>query len=283
MKIGVMVDSFRVGLEAGLEKAAAAGADGVQIYAVSGEMAPENLDSARRRAILRRIRGLGLSVSALCGDLGGHGFALPEDNPWKIEASKRILELAVDLETPVVTTHIGVVPADPAHPRWAVLQRACEAIGAHGDRLGVRFAIETGPEPADVLRRFLDSLDTGSVRVNLDPANLVMVTGSDPVEAVRILAPHIVHTHAKDGVRLKVADPEVVYNAFAVGGIEGLVIEELFREVPLGEGGVDFDAYLAALRAVGFDGFLTIEREVGEDPERDIRQAVRFLEAKLGR
>jgi L-ribulose-5-phosphate 3-epimerase len=247
---------------------------------VEGGMAPENLSTARRKDLLHRVRGLGLVVSALCGDLGGQGFSRPEEHEWKIEKTKRIMELAVDLETSVVTTHLGVVPADPSHPRREVLRRACEVVGAYGDRLGVRFAIETGPEPAVVLGRFIESLDTRSVAVNLDPANLVMVLGADPVEAVRILAPHIVHTHAKDGIRLLPSDPEAVYGLVQApsGGTGPL---ERFREVPLGEGGVDFDAYLRALRAIGYDGFLTVEREVGADPEQDIRKAVMFLTACL--
>jgi L-ribulose-5-phosphate 3-epimerase len=281
MKIGVMVDSFRLDLERGLERAAAVGAQGVQIYVVEGGMAPENLSAGRRREILHRVRDLGLEVSALCGDLGGQGFTRPEEHAWKIEKSKRIVELAVDLETTVVTTHIGLVPADPAHPRRDVLRRACETIGRHGDRLGVRFAIETGPEPAPVLRGFLDGLDTRGIAVNLDPANLVMVLDADPAEAVRVLAPYIVHTHAKDGLHLLPTDPEVVYG-LATAPPEGPGRKETFREVPLGEGGVDFDAYLAALRGIGYDGFLTVEREVGADPERDIRKAVAFLQERMG-
>ena len=72
--IGVMVDSFRLSLEEGIAKAKEVGATGIQIYATSGEMAPENLSPARRREILDLIRSHGLVVSALCGDLGGHGL-----------------------------------------------------------------------------------------------------------------------------------------------------------------------------------------------------------------
>ncbi len=76
-------------------------------------------------------------------------------------------------------------------------------------------------------------------------------------------------------------DPEKVYDAFAEGGVEGMDMGKLFEEVPLGKGGVEWDAYLAALRETGFSGFLTIEREVGDDPEKDIREAVRFLKEKI--
>ena len=278
-KIGVIIDSFRIGVGKGIEKAREVGADGIQVYATSGEMAPENLNSAQRKEMLDRIKSHGLVVSALCGDLGGHGFMYGDDNAWRIEKSKRIMELAHDLGTNVVTTHIGVVPEDEAHPRYAVLQQACYELAQFGDQAGASFAIETGPEKATVLRRFLDSLGAKGVRVNLDPANFVMVTGDDPVEAVKILSPYIVHTHAKDGIRLLEKSPEVIY-----GMIEDEIqAGEAFREVPLGEGSVDFPAYLNALHQIGFSGFLTIEREVGDNPEKDIRMAVQFLKDQIAR
>ncbi len=142
------------------------------------------------------------------------------------------------------------------------------------------FAIETGPEPAARLARFVRSLPCRGVRVNFDPANLAMVIGENPAEAVREVAEFIVHTHAKDGIMLKRCDPVALYGAFAEGG-GGYRVEDYIREVPLGEGAVDFPRYLASLRSVGYDGFLTIEREVGERPEEDIRRAIVFLRLML--
>jgi L-ribulose-5-phosphate 3-epimerase len=281
LKIGVMVDSFRLELKQGIQKARELGAKGIQIYATNGEMAPENLNAAQRKEVLDIIKSNGLVVSALCGDLGGHGFARQEDNEWKIEKSKRIMDLAKDLETQVVTTHIGVIPEDPGHPRWNILKNACEELGTYGDEVGAYFAIETGPEKASTLKKFLDSLDSKGVRVNLDPANLVMVTDDDPVEAVYTLKDYIVHTHAKDGIMKKKSDPERVYNFFAEGGIEDMRLEDYFLETPLGQGDVDFARYLKALCEIGFSGFLTIEREVGDNPEKDIRLAVEFLQNQI--
>jgi sugar phosphate isomerase/epimerase len=104
-----------------------------------------------------------------------------------------------------------------------------------------------------------------------------MVTGDDPVKAVYTLRDYIVHTHAKDGRRLKVCDAEVIY-----GVIEDAIQEgDAFIELPLGEGDVDFPNYLKALEEIGYRGFLTIEREVGEDPEGDIRHAVNFLKGLI--
>ncbi|WP_019908025.1 sugar phosphate isomerase/epimerase family protein [Thermoanaerobacter indiensis] len=281
MKIGVIVDSFRLPLREAIKKAKEMGAEGIQIYAVGGEMAPENLTPSKRKELLNYIKDNGLVVSALVGDFGGHGFAIKEDNPKRIEASKRIMDLAKDLETNVVTTHIGVIPSDPNHDRYKILQEACEQLGEYGDKVGAYFAIETGPEKTETLKKFLDSLKSRSVAVNYDPANLVMVTGDDPVKGVYTLKDYIVHTHAKDGIMKKQTDPEIIYNFFAEGGIGDLRLEDYFEEVPLGKGQVDFKAYLAALRDIGYDGFLTIEREVGENPEKDIKEAVEFLKEML--
>ena len=111
----------------------------------------------------------------------------------------------------------------------------------------------------------------------MDPANLVMVTGDDPVQAVYNLRDYIVHTHAKDGIKLLDRDPEVIY-----GVIEDVIQEgEAFREVPLGEGDVPFVDYLRALEDIGYRGFLTIEREVGGDPAGDIALAAEFLRSQM--
>lgn len=279
--IGVIADSFRLPIRESIEKAREVRADGVQIYAVSGEVCPENLSASARRELLDIIESNGLKVTALCGDLGGHGFAKKEENPDKIERSKRIIDLARDLGTTIVTTHIGVVPHDNTCDRYKVMQEACNQLAEYAHANGAFFAVETGPEPAERLKAFLDSLSSKGVAVNLDPANLVMVTDDDPAAAVYTLKDYIVHTHAKDGIMLKKTDPQVIYDFFAEGGIGDLRLEEYFREVPLGEGKVDFDRYLTALDDIGYRGYLTIEREVGPTPEADIRLAVDFLKSKI--
>lgn len=273
--IGVILDSFRVDTATAIEKARQLGADGVQLYCTNGTNSPQNLTPARRRELLDRVKSAGLRFSALCGDLG-EGFFRPDRNPELIEQSKRILELAKDLETDIVTTHIGVVPSDPTHPRYAIMQEACHELAQYADSLQAHFAIETGPEPSAVLKAFLDSLGSRGVAVNLDPANLAMVCADDAVEAVHNLKDYIVHTHAKDGIMLKRTDPEYIYRVTPKPAeLSGIAF---FREVPLGEGSVAFPAYLKALEEVGYRGFLTIEREAGEDPARDIGKAKAFLE-----
>ncbi|MCI5649346.1 MAG: sugar phosphate isomerase/epimerase [Fusicatenibacter sp.] len=277
--IGVLLDSFRTDMETALKKAASLGISGVQIYATNGKMAPENLNPSQRREVLDMIRSNGLVVSALCGDLG-QGFGNAEKNPALIEKSKRILDLAKDLKTDVVTTHIGVVPEDSSHPRYQIMQEACFSLAQYADSVQAHFAIETGPETSLTLKGFLDGLHSTGVAVNLDPANLVMVTGDDPAKAVYNLKDYIVHTHAKDGKKLLDRSPEIIY------GIEtpknDLTSQgEAFIELPLGEGSVNWENYLKALDDIGYHGFLTIEREVGENPEADIQKAVHFLNSRI--
>ena len=271
--IGVIIDSFRCDLKEAVKKAAAVGANGIQVYASRGEMDPDNMTTAKRKEFLDVVKSNGLVISALCGDLGGGGFSIAENNPWKIEKSKRIIEMAKELETDVVTTHIGVVPEDVNHDRYKIMQEACFQLAEFADSINAHFAVETGPETSANLKKFLDSLGSKGVGVNLDPANLVMVTGDDPVQAVYNLKDYIVHTHAKDGKQLFYLEPEIVY-----GVKKDIIVEDdSFIEVPLGEGSVDFPKYLKALEDIGFKGFLTIEREVGDDPAKDIGNAVTFL------
>ncbi len=276
--IGVMLESFHKPAAESMAIAQQLGAKGLQVYATPSMLEKKGLTTrASQKEFFKMVKDHGLVISALCGDLG-HGFGDAEKNPSLIEASKRILDLAMDFETNIVTTHIGVVPTDSAHPRYKIMQDACGELAAYADSLNAHFAIETGPETSLVLKNFLDSLHSTGVAVNMDPANLVMVTGDDPVQAVYNLKDYIVHTHAKDGRKLDDRDPEIIYG---LRPGNPLVTNPAFIELPLGEGDVPFEKYLAALNDIGYKGFLTIEREVGADPTADIRKAVSFLKDRI--
>ena len=278
-KIGVMTDSFKLPFAEAVKKAASLGAAGVQTYCTTGEFAPENMSDEKIKETLDIMSSNGLKFSAICGDLG-HGFGDKEKNAKNVEKSKRIMELAKKLECNIVTTHIGVVPEDKNHDRYKIMQEACFALAEFAKSMDAHFAVETGPETSVVLKAFLDSLGSDGVAVNLDPANLAMVTGDDPVQAVYNLKDYIVHTHAKDGNKLKESNPEYIYQVvhpipeeYAQGGY--------FEEVPLGTGSVPFDKYLAALNDIGYKGFLTVERECGDTPENDIKIAVDYLNSLI--
>ena len=273
--IGVILESFRLPTYEAVKKATEVGASGIQMYATSGENAPENLSGTKARELLNFVKDNGLVFSALCGDLG-HGFGDAAMNPELIEKSKRILDLAKELDCNIVTTHIGVVPSDKNHDRYKIMQEACSELAEYADKLDAHFAIETGPEPSSVLKEFLDSLGSKGVAVNLDPANLAMVVADDAVNAVNNLKDYIVHTHAKDGRMLVKGNPEYIYRVVHPVPTEAQGVK-YFEEVPLGTGDVDFAAYLKALEDIGYRGYLTIEREVGSDPAGDIAIAANYL------
>lgn len=274
--IGIMTDSLKTDFRSAIEQAAKMGAAGVQTYCTRGAFSPEQMTQQRICETKDIMQSNGMIFSAICGDLG-HGFTDREKNREYIDESKRIMELAKELDCNIVTTHIGVVPQDKNHPRYKVMQEACFELAEFADSMQAHFAVETGPETSATLKGFLDSLNSRGVAVNLDPANLVMVTGDDPVQAVYNLKDYIVHTHAKDGVKLCDSDPEVIY-----GMIEDVIQQgEVFREMPLGKGNVPFREYLQALEDIGYTGFLTIEREVGDNPAADIQLAAEFLRSMM--
>ena len=125
---------------------------------------------------------------------------------------------------------------------------------------GITFAFETGQETADLLRRTLDDLKCPNLKVNFDPANMLLYDKGDPLRAVEILGPDIRSVHVKDAIRTKTP------------GTWG-------EEVPLGGGQVDIKQFVQTLKKVGYTGPLCIEREVGNQQERlaDIAHGVRLL------
>ena len=151
---------------------------------------------------------------------------------------------------------LGLAGSEPVADKTASAMSVDVAGGATMPMAGGDLDVGVRVSMASFSDDSADIESTGGIGVNFDPANLVM-RGFDLLEAVRELFPLVVHTHAKDGVR------------------EG----EERREVPLGEGQVDFPTYVGLMRELGYDGAYTIERETGDDPVGDIRKAVEFLKS----
>ncbi len=280
MKIGAMTSSLRKPLESTLRTYSQMGLQGVQLSLVA-----EILTGTPEK--LRKVRALceqyNLEISAVCGDVASTHFCIAEEYLDRAELHCRVVDIAKQLGTKVVTTHIGVVPDDPADPCYPLMVESIRIAADYSARNGVTFAIETGPEKAEVLRDFIEKVASPGLGVNLDPANLRMVSCVDPVHAVEVLGKYIVHTHAKDGVNKVAGSAAARYGMFNPDGSKRVFAEPAaeFLEVPLGQGQVPWDGYLAALRRVGFDGFLTIERECGDNPQGDIELAMNFLKSKL--
>lgn len=273
MKIGVIIESFRKDFASALAEAKKIGADGIQVYA--GTSFPFDITDKQAKELKKTVEDAGLVFSAVCGDFGCDMYY--EKDRKMIDREKSILETAKILGTNIVTTHIGVVPETENCVQYESMHEVCLELADFAKSLDGHFAVETGPEKSEVLKAFLDNLGSDGVAVNLDPANLVMCAGDDPVKAVHNLKKYIVHTHAKDGLQLKKFDTKALYTPRYYG------LEQcpwnVIRETPLGEGGVNWKNYLDALRDIGYEGYLTIERECGDTPAEDIGKAVRFLDS----
>ncbi|HOJ31957.1 MAG TPA: sugar phosphate isomerase/epimerase family protein [Candidatus Hydrogenedentes bacterium] len=253
MKVGIITASLPMDTRAALRKAKELGAHGVQLWIVNNDLDPRNLTKSGREELITYMASLGLERSALCGDIGG--FADPAKLDERVARTKEMFDLCVDLKTPVLTTHIGVLPEEKA--AYEAMLDGIKELAEYAANRDCCFATETGLESGEGLAKFLREVGSDGARVNFDPANLCM-NGYDHLAAVRDLAPYIVHTHAKDGI----------YCSARQGG---------YKEVPLGKGDVNFPKYLETLREIGYDGYLTIERECGADPVADIAEAIRFL------
>jgi len=286
MKIATLADFFGVGVTEGIKESGRSGAEGVQLYAWN-ELNPFEITVEKTAEIRKTAEDNGQAVTALCGELSAiganrHGLESAANNPAQIDYLKRVFDLAAALNCNVVTTHIGIIPEDKNNNTYTTMLNACREISVYAAALDAWLAIETGPEPIDRLCDFIDSIPGGRIAVNYDPANLVMVTNDDEVGGVLLAGNRIVHTHAKDGIMKKYAGPEYIYGIFAEGGIEALAtLGDYFAETPLGQGDVRWQKYLGALRDIGYNGYLTIEREVGENAADDIRLAVGFLKEQL--
>lgn len=278
MKIGAIAESFNKPFKEAIESIAALKLDGVQMYADT-KIVHVGMTVKDIKEVKKIIDGAGIAVSALCGDFGCDMYYTRDRAA--IDKEKRIMEIAKALGTDIVTTHIGVVPEDFDCKQYESMHEVCRELAEFADTMGGHFAVETGPERAELLKKFLDNLGSRGVSVNLDPANLVMCAGDDPVKAVYTLKDYIVHTHAKDGKQLKAVDTRTLYCPQYYNlepGDWGSIIE-----MPLGAGNVDWANYLKALEEIGYNGYLTIERECGENPAADIALAANFLREKLSK
>lgn len=254
LNIGVFVDSFGCPIDEGLRLAAEFGCGSFQVFVTRGDMLASRMNKQARSDFVKRYKDLGLRLSATCGDFGLN-FGNAEVMTEKESLLKEAILQSVDLETNIMTTHIGALGEDPDGRVRETMVKNLKRLGDFAADNSVILATETGLESGPVLRGLLEESDTKGIGVNFDPANLVM-RGFDHLEAVRELFPFIVHTHAKDGVRKS----------------------GKAKEVPLGEGNVNFPVYVGLLRELGYDGAYTIERETGDDPVGDIRKAVEFLQ-----
>ncbi len=161
-----------------------------------------------------------------------------------------------------VACHIGFVPENESDPDYIAVRGMVRRICDRAEEHGQTFALETGQEPADTLLRFLDDAACPNLKINFDPANMILYGSGDPIEAFQKLAPHVVSVHAKDGDWPPAGQP----------GALGM-------ERPLGQGSVGMPRFVEALKKAGYRGSVNVEREIEDQAQRlaDIAMGVRLL------
>lgn len=254
IKIAVQLASLRMPLRKALIAAAQMGAQGVEIDA-RGELRPQQMTHTAIRDLRRLLDDHNLKVSAVAFHTR-RGYDVAEEIDRRVAATKAAMKFAADLRAPVVVNQVGHVPGTPGGERWNLLVQTLSDLSHYGLHTGALLAAQTGTESGPDLAGLLAALPERGIGIDLDPANLI-IQGFSPLEAVASLGPHILHVHARDGVR-----------DLARG--RGL-------EVPLGRGSADFPALLGALEDHQYRGFFTIAREDIEEPEFEISEAVSYL------
>lgn len=195
------------------------------------------------------------------------GFIPPATRQTREERTYRISDFAAGIGVASIACHIGFVPEDAAAAEYVVVRDLVRRICGYAARHKQTFSLETGQEPAQVLLRFIRDVDRPNLRINFDPANMILYGTGDPIEALEVLASHVVSVHAKDGDW----PPRDVPGA-------------LGAEKPLGQGSVGMERFVKKLKRLGYRGTLNIEREVEDRHQRlnDIRMGVGLLERLRG-
>src|SRR5438132_1728798 len=187
------------------------------------------------------------------------GFGNPATRPERLERFRWALDRTKALGLGDLMLHAGFLPEPGAADRKPFLDTLAK-VSDLAKAKGITVAFETGQETADLLRRTLDDLKCPNLKVNFDPANVLLYDMGDPLRAVEILAPDIRSVHVKDA------------NRPTVKGQWG-------EEVPLGKGQANIKKFVETLKRVGYRGPLCIEREIGDQKQRfsDIAHGVKYL------
>jgi len=159
--------------------------------------------------------------------------------------------------------HAGFIPNNPFAPEYATMLTSVEALAQKCEPLGVNILFETGGESPITLLRLIEDLGRDNLYINLDPANILMYGYGNPVDAIYTFGKYIRNIHGKDG--LPPTNPR-----------------KLGEETPVGKGAVDFPALFKRLKDLGYDRYITIERETsGEEQLKDIILAKEYFEKLL--
>ncbi len=178
----------------------------------------------------------------------------------RLQTLKRGSDFAKLMKIPNLITHVGFIPENPYDENYAEVLVALKELVKKCKENGQNFLFETGQETPVTLKRAIEDIGSDHVGINLDPANLIMYGKANPIDALDIFGEHVMGIHGKDA-------------KYPVNG------RNLGTETPLGEGKVDYPRFIAKLKEIGYQGDITIEREIsGEEQKRDIRAAKEVLD-----
>ena len=163
-----------------------------------------------------------------------------------------------------MATHVGFMPENPNTTEYRSVIAALKVVANHCKANGQSFLFETGQETPVTLLRAIGDIGTGNLGINLDPANLILYGKGNPVDALDVFGQYVMDIHGKDG-------------CYPTDG------NSLGKEMPIGKGKVNFPALIAKLKEIGYDGTITIEREISGDQQiKDILESKVMLEELIG-
>lgn len=238
---------------------------------------PANLDNEEGvQSIEAALAATGIKITTVFCGFPGESYAdiptvqetvglVPESTrAERVEKTLQIAQFAHKIGVSRVAAHIGFVPEDHSDPRYGELVEVTRCICDDLKTRGQVFALETGQETAQGLKHFIEDVKVDNLRVNFDPANMILYGNDQPIPALDVLMPWIDGVHAKDG---------------KWPTEEGQKTGQLGEETPLGEGDVNMATWLKKLLDLGYRGPITIEREISGDKQKeDIRAGKKLLE-----
>jgi Sugar phosphate isomerases/epimerases len=192
------------------------------------------------------------------------GLVVPEYRNERLKILLQGSHFAKQLGVNNLITHVGFLPENPYDENYRSVIAALKVLVQTCQENDQNFLFETGQETPVTLRRAIEDIGMSNIGVNFDPANLLMYGKANPIDALDILGKYVLGVHGKDGL-------------YPTDG------SHLGKEMPLGQGRVNYPLFIAKLREVGYCGDITIEREIeGEEQKKDILAAKALLEELLG-
>jgi sugar phosphate isomerase/epimerase len=263
--------SIDAGLGVKLEVAHDLGIPTIQLHAPHRNSRTQ----ANAAQFLAKLDELGIKLTCVFGGFDGESYAdiptvertvglVPE--AYRAERLQEMLEIsdfAKLLDCSAIGLHLGFVPHNTESDSYREIVEVTRQLCDHANRNAQTVHLETGQETADALLQFIRDVDRTNLGINFDPANMILYGTGEPIEALKKVGQYVKSVHCKDA--LWSDQPGQTWGC----------------EVPLGNGQVNIGAYLETLRDIGYQGPLTIEREIPQEPDRqktEIAQAQRLLE-----